>query len=67
VSIAKSSFGPRVNAFAGWEEDNPSFVAVGGNNWLAGIDVLFDLFQGGAKRARLSREREMQEKVTYSN
>src|ERR1019366_3302326 len=25
VSIAKSAFGPRVNAFAGWEADNPTF------------------------------------------
>jgi outer membrane protein len=64
VSIAKSSFGPRVNAFAGWEADSPTFLAGGGgNNWLAGIEVQFDLFQGGAKRARLSHERAMQEKV----
>ncbi|MGB0036085.1 MAG: TolC family protein [Candidatus Acidiferrales bacterium] len=64
VSIAKSSFGPRVNAFAGWEADNPTFVAGGGgNNWLAGIEIQFDLFEGGAKRARLSHERAMQEKV----
>jgi outer membrane protein len=64
VSMAKSSFGPRVNAFAGWEADNPTFVAGGGgNNWLSGIEVQFDLFQGGAKRAQLSRERAMQEKA----
>jgi outer membrane protein TolC len=64
VSIAKSSFGPRVNAFAAWEADNPTFIAGGGgNNWLAGIEVQFDLFEGGAKRARLSHERAMQEKV----
>ncbi|MHB8500259.1 MAG: TolC family protein [Candidatus Acidiferrales bacterium] len=64
VSIAKSSFGPRVNAFGGWEADNPTFAAGGGgNNWLAGIEVQFDLFQGGAKRAHLSHEKAMQEKV----
>jgi len=64
VSIAKSSFGPRVNAFAGWEADNPTFVAGGGgNNWLAGVEVQIDLFQGGAKRAHLAHERAMQEKV----
>jgi outer membrane protein len=64
VSIAKSSFGPRVNAFAGWEADNPTLLAGGGgNNWSAGIEVQFDLFQGGAKRARLSHERAIQEKV----
>jgi outer membrane protein len=65
VSIAKSSFGPRVNAFAGWEADNPTFLAGGGgNNWFAGIEIQFDLFDGGAKRARLSRERAMQEKIS---
>jgi outer membrane protein TolC len=65
VSIAKSSFGPRVNAFGGWEADNPTFVAGGGgNNWLAGIEVQFDLFEGGAKRAQLSHERAVQEKVS---
>lgn len=64
VSVAKSTFGPRVNAFAGWEADNPTFLAGGGgNNWLAGIEVKVDLFDGGAKKARLSRERAMQEKV----
>jgi outer membrane protein len=64
VSIAKSSFGPRVNAFAGWEMDNPTFVAGGGgNNWLGGIEVQFDIFQGGAKRAELARQRALEEKV----
>jgi outer membrane protein TolC len=65
VAIAKSSFGPRVNAFAAWEMDNPTFVAGGGgNNWLGGLEVQFDIFQGGAKRAQLSRERALQERVT---
>ena len=64
VSIAKSSFGPRVNAFAGWEADNPTLIAGGGgNNWLAGIELQFDLFAGGAKQAELSRERAMRDKA----
>jgi len=65
VAIAKSSFGPRVNAFAGWEMDNPTFAAGGGgNNWLGGVEMEIDVFQGGAKRAELARERALQEKVT---
>jgi outer membrane protein TolC len=65
VLMAKSSFGPKVSAFAGWETHNPTFVAGGGgNNWMAGIEVQFDLFDGGAKRARLSHERALQEKVS---
>ncbi len=64
VAIAKSSFGPRLSAFAGWEMDNPSFVGGGGgNNWLGGIELQIDLFQGGAKRAALSRERATAEKI----
>jgi outer membrane protein TolC len=65
VAIAKSSFGPRVNAFAGWELDNPTlFAGGGGNNWLGGVEVQFDLFQGGAKRAELSRQKALEEKDT---
>jgi outer membrane protein TolC len=64
VAIAKSSFGPRLNAFAGWEMDNPTFFAGGGgNNWMGGIELQIDLFQGGAKRAALSRERANAEKI----
>lgn len=64
VAIAKSSFGPRLNGFAGWEMNNPTFLAGGGgNNWTAGIELQIDLFQGGAKRAALSRERAMAEKI----
>ena len=63
VAIAKSSFGPRLNAYAGWEMDNPTFLAGGGgNNWTGGIELQIDLFQGGAKRAALSRERANSEK-----
>jgi outer membrane protein TolC len=64
VAMAKSSFGPRVNAFAGWEMDNPTFVAGGGgNNWLGGVEVQFDIFQGGAKRAELSRQHALADRV----
>ena len=63
VSIAKAAFGPRVNAFADWEADNPALFSGGGSNWTAGIELQFDLFQGGAKRAELSREQALQEKV----
>ena len=64
VAIAKSSFGPRLNAFAGWEMNHPTFLAGGGgNSWLGGIELQIDLFQGGAKRAALSRERANAEKI----
>ncbi len=64
VSIARSSFGPRVNAFGSWELDNPTMLAGGGgNNWLGGIELQFDLFQGGAKKAALARERALADKI----
>jgi outer membrane protein len=64
VAIAKSSFGPRLNAFAGWQLDNPTLLAGGGgNNWLGGIELQFDIFQGGAKKAALSREHAIAEKM----
>jgi outer membrane protein len=64
VAIAKSSFGPRVNAFADWEADNPTFFSGGGgNNWVAGIEVQMALFQGGARRAKLQHEQATQEKI----
>ncbi|MBZ5651640.1 MAG: TolC family protein [Acidobacteriia bacterium] len=64
VAMAKSSFGPRVNAFAGWEMDNPTFVAGGGgNNWLGGVELQFDIFEGGAKQAELSRQRALADRV----
>lgn len=65
VAIAKSSFGPRVSAFADWEADNPAFVAAGGgNNWSAGLQLQVDLFAGGAKRAELSRQRALQDNIS---
>jgi outer membrane protein len=64
VAIAKSSFGPRVNAFASWEMDNPTLLAGGGgSNWVGGLELQFDLFRGGARRAELSREKALAEKV----
>jgi outer membrane protein TolC len=64
VAIAKSSFGPRLNAFAGWQLDNPTLLAGGGgNNWLSGIELQVDLFEGGAKKAALSRERALAGKI----
>jgi outer membrane protein len=64
VATAKSSFGPRISAFADWGADNPTFVGGGGgNNWTAGIQLQLDLFSGGAKRAKLLRERALEQKI----
>jgi outer membrane protein len=63
VSIARSAFGPRLNAFGGWETDSSVFSQVQGNNWVAGLELQVDLFQGGAKKAQLTRERALEERI----
>jgi outer membrane protein TolC len=63
VRAAKASFGPRLNAITDWESDNPRFAGGGGNNWMAAVEIQIDLFDGGAKHARLQRERAMKGRI----
>jgi outer membrane protein len=53
VRSARAGFLPRVDLFGAWEEDNQTFLARGGNNWALGATLTFNLFDGGANRARL--------------
>ncbi len=53
VSSARSAYLPRVGLFSSWEQDNQTFLSRGGNNWAAGVTLNFNLFNGGADRARL--------------
>jgi len=52
--MACVEFLPKVSAFTAWEEDNETFLDHGGNNWMAGLTLSFNLFDGGADRARLA-------------
>jgi outer membrane protein TolC len=52
--MARAEFLPKMNAFASWEQDNETFLDHGGNNWMAGLSLNFNIFDGGAKRARLA-------------
>ncbi len=52
--MARAEFLPKVNAFGSWEEDNQTFATRGGNNWTAGVALNFNIFDGGANRARLA-------------
>lgn len=63
VSLAKASFGPRLNAIGSWQTDTVNFASNGNNNWMAGAELQIDLFEGGAKLARLRREKAMQERA----
>ena len=62
VRMVRAEFLPKVNLFSAWEEDNQTFLTRGGNNWALGATLTFNLFDGGANRARLkeSRARERQ-------
>jgi len=55
--MARAEFLPKVNVFSSWEEDNQTFLTRGGNNWAAGVSVNFNIFDGGANRARLAAAR----------
>lgn len=57
VSSARSAFLPRVGLFSSWEQDNQTFLARGGDNWAAGVSLTFNIFNGGADRARLRESR----------
>lgn len=63
VAMAKAAFGPRINLIAAWEADNPAFLGNGGTHWLGGVQVEFDIFEGGAKHARLAREQALQNRA----
>ena len=62
VGVAKSDFGPRVSAYGNWEEDRTSFGGLGGNNWVAGVQISVDILPIG-KRAQLARESAAKQKI----
>ncbi len=63
VSMAKGALAPRLNVFGSWETDSPSPGWNGGNNWIAGAELQFDLFDGDSKRAHIDREKAVQERA----
>jgi outer membrane protein len=54
VGAARAEFLPKINLFSSWEVDSQTFAARAGNNWAAGATLNFNLFDGGASRARLA-------------
>jgi outer membrane protein TolC len=63
VTMAKGAFAPRLNVFGSWETDSPSPGWNGGNNWIAGAELQFDIFDGDSKRARLAREKATRDRI----
>jgi len=63
LAIAKAAFGPRLNAYGSWQEDSHSVGWTGANSWVAGVELQFDLFAGGGKRAAVAYEKAMHERA----
>ena len=51
---ARSALLPEVGVHAAFEADRQQFVNKGGANWLASIGLKWNLFNGGADKARLA-------------
>jgi outer membrane protein TolC len=49
---ARSVFLPSVDVHAGWESDRESFTGPGGTNWMLGLSLRMNLFNGLGDRAR---------------
>jgi len=63
VSLARKEFLPRVDMMGSWEQDNQTFASRGGNNWVAGATLTFNIFNGGARRARIAESRAYQRRA----
>jgi outer membrane protein len=55
--MARAEFLPKLDLFSSWETDNQTFAARGGNNWAMGATLSFNIFDGGANRARLAQSK----------
>jgi len=62
---AKAEFGPKLAAFADFERDGLSFAGTGGTNWTAGARLEFNLFAGGAQKARLAEAQANENKAKH--
>lgn len=63
VEAARAEFLPSVNAFGNWETDSYKFASNGGNNWTAGVNIHFSIFNGRADQARLAESRFQQQRA----
>jgi outer membrane protein TolC len=57
VTAARTAFLPKFSLFGTLEQDRETFAGHGGNNWMAGASLNFNLFAGGSDRYRLAEAR----------
>jgi TolC family type I secretion outer membrane protein len=63
VSLARKEFLPRIDLMGSWEQDNQTFATRGGNNWIAGATLTFNIFNGGARRAQIAESKAYQRRA----
>ena len=51
--MSRAGYLPALSIFGSWERDNQTFLTRGNDNWLAGASLNFNLFDGGAREARI--------------
>jgi outer membrane protein len=51
---AKAEFGPKIGLFGSTERDAMTLGGPSGTNWTAGAQLQFNLFAGGAQKARMA-------------
>jgi outer membrane protein TolC len=54
TQAAQAEFLPSISAFGTVEADSHNFAANGGTNWMLGINVHFNIFNGRADQARVA-------------
>ena len=62
TKAAHADFYPQVSAWGNWETDRQTFAGNGGNNWVAGAQLNFDLLPF-SKHAQLAQARAAQAKA----
>ena len=58
-NAARSSYLPQVSFRSGVEVDRQTFASRSGSNWMAGLTLRMNVFNGGADRARVAEAEEI--------
>ena len=57
IKAARDAYGPAFSSFADVQADNPHLASGGGTNWTVGGRAEINLFDGGVRKAELSKAR----------
>ncbi len=63
---AKAEFGPKVGLFGSTERDAMTLAGPSGTNWTAGARLDFNLFAGGAQKARVAEAAANESKAKHN-